>query len=139
MKGGSPTDRYRSEDRHADEAGRFLDRDVTAEDLMPLIRGMDRIARIRAWKAVERKLGRGVGGGPRSEILEALEERETMLEVIGERPDRLTHGPRQSYDQVGEPPKTAAEVRAEKQRGLVETSDEDVVADAFATDGGEDQ
>lgn len=135
MKGGSPTDRYRSEDRHADEAGRFLDRDVTAEDLMPLIRGMDRIARIRAWKAVERKLGRGVGGGPRSEILEALEERETMLEVIGERPDRLTHGPRQSYDQVGEPPKTAAEVRAAEDT-LVTVDDDQLVADAFATDGG---
>jgi len=53
------------------------------------IESIDRIEVIRAWKAVERRLGRGEDGGPRSGIVQALDEREGVLEEIGERPDRL--------------------------------------------------
>jgi len=58
------------------------------------IRGIDTIEAVRAWKAVERALGRGPDGGPRDAVIELLDEREAELEEIGERPDRLEHGPR---------------------------------------------
>lgn len=67
-----------------EDPARYLDRDVSAKTLAPMIRGMDRIERIRAWKAVERAIDRG----PRPGIIDALEEREERLVEIGERPDR---------------------------------------------------
>ncbi|SFS00219.1 hypothetical protein SAMN05216559_2328 [Halomicrobium zhouii] len=53
------------------------------------IESLDRIEVVRAWKAVERRLDRGDDGGPRSGIIEALDEREADLDEIGERPNRL--------------------------------------------------
>lgn len=139
MTGGGRSRRRRFDDPHADEAAQFLDRDVGASDVAPMIRGMDRIARVRAWRAVERNLGRGVDNGPRSGVLSLLDDREATLEEIGERPDRLPHGPLQSHAEraAGAPPKTAAEARAEQEETVATASDDDVVADAFATDGGE--
>lgn len=67
-----------------EDPARFLDRDVSADDLAPLIRGIDSVERVRAWAAVERAIDRG----PRREILEALDRRGDVLDEIGERADR---------------------------------------------------
>lgn len=81
--------------RHG-KARLFPDRDVSsaATFVRARIRGIDRIEVCRAWKAVERALGRGPDDGPREQVIAMLEKREQELEVIGERPDRLEHGPR---------------------------------------------
>lgn len=146
MRGPGFVSRRRFDDPHADEAARFLDRDVDADDVRPLVRGMDRIARVRAWRAVERALGRGVGGGPRSDVLDLLDDREATLEEIGERPDRLAHGPREdcaccpSYDEWRqEKLELVEQAQADSGRDAVPAATaDDVVADAFArTDGGD--
>lgn len=146
MRGYSPSiDRRRSDDPLADEALRFLDREVTDEPaevafgVAPLIRGIDTIPRLRAWRAIERRLGRGAGNGPRSVVLDLLDARERELEVIGERPDRLPHGPLQSpaEREAGAPTLTAAEARERSADEVATVDGEQLVADAFATDGGE--
>ena len=77
-----------------EDPARFLDYDFEANDGMRTtalarIRGIDRIATVRAWIGVERALDRPT----REHIIEALQEREATLEEIGERPDRLEYGP----------------------------------------------
>lgn len=50
------------------------------------IRGIDHLATLRAWKAVERNLDRG----PRDRVMELLEDREEYLQQHGDRDKRTT-------------------------------------------------
>lgn len=83
-----------------DEVTLVVDHDVAppGEQVRALIQGMDRIERVEAWRAAERRLGRGEDGGPRSFVIDLLDERRAQLEEIGERPDRLPCGPWQSFE-----------------------------------------
>lgn len=93
--GGGDRQRFpHLKDDIGEDPARFLDRPIfdggsgTSSPglfIRARIRGIDRIAVVRAWLAVERRLDRG----PRDRIIELLEEREQRLEEIGERPDRL--------------------------------------------------
>lgn len=145
-----------------EDPARWLDRSIADRNghanrrgiLEGLIAGMDSLARLRAWKAVERNLGRGRDGGPRSWVIEQLDAREATLERIGERPDRLPHGPRRPCDCCGAEGLTAADARAERQAEReqrvagyradgVDTSETSPATEAsslgqFATDGGQD-
>jgi len=58
------------------------------------IRGVDRIAVLRAFEAVERNPRVGPEEGPRSGVIQLLHQREDQLSERGERPDRLPYGPR---------------------------------------------
>lgn len=49
------------------------------------IKGIDRLAVVNAWIAVERKLDRG----PRDRVIDLLEQRREFLQEHGERPDDL--------------------------------------------------
>jgi len=92
MMGGSTRDYRRFNDDHANEASRFLDRELPRQSnerqiVETLIAGIDRFERLRAWIAVERALGRA-NGDPRSAIIGLLEDRERVLEEIGDREER---------------------------------------------------
>jgi hypothetical protein len=93
-----------------EDPARFLDYDLVQNEAkrelaLARIRGIDKIAKVRGWIAVERGLNRPMRTG----IIRALEEREDELEEIGERPDRLAFGPRRppsffESDESGEEP-----------------------------------
>lgn len=120
---------------------RFLDWTLVGQNvddgrkllLKARIRGIDRIPVCRAYKAVERALGRGPAGGPREAVIRLLDQREEYLEEVGERPERLSYGPRrppeyyatETDDDRDERPRTAAEKLSRMRSGRV------------ATDGGE--
>jgi len=81
-------------DRLGEDPARFLDRPLidpshqgTGSPFLlakARIRGIDDAEVIRAYRAVERRLDRG----PREEVLELLEEREEILDELGDRADR---------------------------------------------------
>lgn len=137
MIGGRMRDRRRFDDEHADEAARFLDRDIDRVDIAKaVIAGIDRLERVRAWMAVERALGRA-NGDPRTAVMSLLDEREQFLEEVGERPDRNV---RREIEDV---PAVDAEY---PDRPDIETADDRTVfrsagafSGAVATDGGEKQ
>ncbi|WP_436931655.1 hypothetical protein [Halosimplex halobium] len=125
---------------------RFLDWDFLAETygdskvksgrkmlLKSRISGIDRIEVIRAYKAVERALGRGPAGGPREGVIRLLDQREEFLQERGERPERLMFGPRRPPEyyvtetggEDDDRPRTAAE-KLSRMR-----------SERVATDGGE--
>lgn len=84
----------RSDDPHADEAARWLDREIIGRSdraavVKTLIQSIDRLARVRAWRAVELNLADRDDRAPRAGIMRALQQREDQLEEIGERPGRL--------------------------------------------------
>ncbi|WP_435067687.1 hypothetical protein [Haloplanus sp. C73] len=94
--GGSQSDREEfpsvAEDIGEDPA-RFLDVD-RLEDLelaRARIRGIDFIATLRAWKAVERNLASTgvVSEHHRTKVMEWLDERESELEELGDRDERM--------------------------------------------------
>ena len=74
-----------------EDPARYLDQDLTTgrELIEARIRGIDYLATVRAWMAVERHLGRGLGGRPRPEVIDLLQEREAVLEAEGDRDDRI--------------------------------------------------
>jgi len=103
MRGGVARDRERFpglRERLGEDPARWLDAEILGTGTKHIdgrsrmvrtrIESIDRIEVVRAWKAVERRLGRSDDGGPRSGIIQALDEREGVLEEIGERPERLT-------------------------------------------------
>lgn len=60
------------------------------------IAGIRSLPLLRAWRAVERKLGRGDDGGPRDRVMDWLAEREDELDAMRDRPEReryLPEGP----------------------------------------------
>ena len=137
-----------------DEVVLVVDHDVSppGEQVRALIRGMDTIERIEIWRAAERRLGRGPDGGPRSVVIDLLDERRAELEEIGERPGRLPCGPWQSYEewQAAGTDVDVEEVRASRNSTPTantspSTSASDSTATSrasslgdFATDGGGD-
>jgi hypothetical protein len=77
-----------------EDPARFLDRPLFDGDehtaspgaiMRARIRGIDYLATLRAWKAVERNLDRG----PRDRVIEMLEDREQWLLEHGDRDERL--------------------------------------------------
>jgi len=156
-------------DQIGEDPARWLDWDLLvdqarAEIVRTLIDGIDSMERLRAWRAVERKLAnddhndgaRNPLEEPRGPIMQRLDQREQWLELNGERPDRLEHGPRESCDCCeGESFVTAADLRerdAEEMRRRsggyspsgVDTSETTPETEAtglgeFATDGGVDE
>jgi hypothetical protein len=79
-------------ERLGEDPARWLDREIVDSGtsmVLDRIESIDDLEVIRAWKAVERNLGRGRGGDPRSGVMSALEEREQTLEEHGERWERL--------------------------------------------------
>lgn len=150
--------------RIGEDPARWLDwdflQDSSRRDLVfSVIDGIDSLERIRAWRAVERRLtsdryadeARNPLDQPRGRIMERLDKREEWLRLHGERADRLPHGPRRPCDCCDGDGLTADELRAEQssevasyQPTAVDTSEtspetEEVGLGAFATDGGEDQ
>jgi hypothetical protein len=90
-------------DQIGEDPARWLDWDFLADAgrkslVMSLINGMDTLQRLRAWRAVERRLAARDDREPRAAIMQRLDQREEWLELHGERPDRLPHGPRESCD-----------------------------------------
>jgi len=80
-----------------EDPARFLDRplvDPSGVGSSPFelararIRGIDKLAVINAWIAVEKQIDRG----PRDRVLDLLQERMTELEANGGRPDLQTAG-----------------------------------------------
>ncbi len=92
MKGGrlksTPNRKLKAE--IGEDPERYLNRPIDYDDQWPMarIKGIDYIEIVRAWKAIERKLGRD-DGDPREQIMALLDEREEFLRENGERPDRL--------------------------------------------------
>jgi hypothetical protein len=121
---------------------RFLDRPVSIDDQWPMARinGIDSLAVVRAWKAIERKLGRD-DGGPREQIMQLLEDREQYLEEHGDRADR-TAG--KTHDRELEPAvvtingEPADDRRQSAKQRLAELRADDDRDATVATDGGED-
>jgi len=119
-----------------EDPARWLDWEIVSNEdrkrmLVGLIRGMDRLDRLRAWKAVERRLGRGRDGGPRRWVIDRLDEREATLEEIGERPDRLPFGPRRPPEMLDT--ESNAVRRGDSGRSALDK----VSSGRLATDGGE--
>lgn len=94
-----------------EDPARWLDWDLLAdtaraEIVRTLIDGIDTVERLRAWRAVERKLAnddendgaRNPLEDPRGRIMQRLDQREEWLKLNGERPDRLAFGPRECCD-----------------------------------------
>lgn len=93
-----PAWRKRLEEQIGEDPGRVLDVELKGPHAVgdePLltakarIRGIDRIAVVRAYMAAERRLGRGPDGGPRTGTMMLLERREEFLRMRGERPEDL--------------------------------------------------
>lgn len=78
-------------DDYGEDPARWLDCDILGHSdrkrlVEARIEGIDEIALVRAWIAVERRLDRDTRQG----IITRLERREEQLQQIGERPDRVT-------------------------------------------------
>ncbi|WP_135304130.1 hypothetical protein [Haloarcula amylovorans] len=147
--------------RISEDPARWLDWDLLSHEfrrkmVLTLIDGMDSVERVRAWRAAERRLAARYDREPRAKVMQRLDQREEWLDLHGERPDRLPHGPRRPCDCCGdEDGPTAAELRErdEEERANVsagytpdsvdtsETSPETEAATLgqYATDGGERQ
>ena len=138
-----------------EDPARWLDREFQTEALLSLIDGIDSLQRIRAWRAVERRLAARDDRDPRPKVIQRLDQREEWLKLHGERPDRLPNGPRRPCDccedDGGFSPadlrerddEAAQRLVAAHEAGGVDTSEtspetEASTIGAFATDGGED-
>jgi len=107
-----------------EDPGRYLDCDLVGPDVddgrvmlvRARIRGIDSIETVRAWIAVERRLGHGPADGPREGIIRLLDQREERLEDIRERPDRLPHGPRRPCECCDENEDTLSASEARERR-----------------------
>ena len=93
-QGGSQRQRRRFDDDLADEAARWLDWDLLnhkrrRQVVRSIIKGIDRLERVRAWKAAEKIIASEHDREPRAKILQWLDQREDWLEMYGDRDDRL--------------------------------------------------
>lgn len=86
------------------------------------IRGIDKLTVIRHWLEVEHDLDRG----PRDTVVDLLQERADELKEIGERPDRIPHGPRMPPEWTFEP-------------SLGDDIDQRSADELIATDGGQNE
>jgi hypothetical protein len=80
------------------------DCDPAARMVRERIEGIRDTVTLRAWRAVERKLGRGPNGGPRERVLEWIESR---LDDLDDQPERARE---QQYLPVGPLPQTESTV-----------------------------
>jgi len=86
-------------DRLGEDPARWLDWDLQSHAgrramVASLIEGIDSLERVRAWRAVERRLAARDDREPRETVTRQLDAREAWLERHGERPERLPAGPR---------------------------------------------
>jgi hypothetical protein len=96
-QGGSQRQRRRFDelkDQIGEDPARWLDWDLFTNGhrrqlVRSLIKGIDTVERVRAWKAIERRLADQDDRKPRAKIMQWLDQREEWLELHGERPDRL--------------------------------------------------
>jgi hypothetical protein len=136
MIGGPRRDRERFpclKEQIGEDPARYLDVD-RIDDLQLArvrIRGIDFLATLRAWRAVERQLG------PRPKVLEWLDEREAKLERIGNRDERLADADIEGRREAT--PSTASTVVWSDRDGGERTTNS-VDADRYraATAGGDD-
>jgi hypothetical protein len=85
-------------DHIGEDPARWLDRDLVGGDpgggmdprawLAVRVDGIDELAVVRAWQAVERRLAKRDGREPRQAVLDLLDDREAALREQGERWDR---------------------------------------------------
>jgi len=61
----------------------LVDNDGQRRLVRSLIRGLMDVATVRAWKGIERRLGRGADDGPREQVIAWLDEREAELKALG--------------------------------------------------------
>lgn len=108
--GNTDEDEYERADEMRERIGvnpaRWLDCDLIVannedkkETVIAFIKGMDYVETVNCWKQVEKDLGRGEDGGPREKVMELLNNRLEYLIEHGEREERVTMGPRQSYEE----------------------------------------
>lgn len=143
-----------------EDPARYLDApwDDREEMIRGRIRGIDEIGVARAWIGVERRLGRGEGGGPREHIIQRLEERVDFLEANGERPSdeqlraiaTAVRAEHPEWDETapvehpsrpvprGPTPGTDRYQREQESAGESEASGLEDFATPVATDGGDD-
>lgn len=91
-KPGASPDRERFpqlKDDLGEDPARFLDHQLVSTEWSEIVRsriqGIDRLAVINAWIAIERRLERG----PRDTVIDLLEQRRAWLQDHGERPEEL--------------------------------------------------
>lgn len=146
---------------HREKVRLVEDSDVSTWGTMVQARidGIDDLLTVRYWMEVEAALGNdGIREDcPRDVVMSLLQERADELKQIGERPDRLSLGPRQSYEefQDGDDGLTAEDLREQRTSSITSASTSSTTSpaspsagetseasslDQFAmTDGGEDQ
>ena len=93
-QGGSQRQRRRFDDELADNAARWLDWDLLnhpdrRQTVRSIIKGIDRLDRVRVWKAAEKIIANERDREPRAKIMQWLDQREEWIELQGERRDRL--------------------------------------------------
>lgn len=145
MMGGKRRDRERFPDLKeniGEDPAQYLDVD-RVDDLQlarARIRGIDYLATLRAWKAVERNLVENgvVSEHHRQQVMGWLDEREADLEELGERDERLADIDIQARREATQ--STPSQVRwPDREDGDRETNSVDANRyQAAATDGGED-
>ena len=153
-------------ERLGEDPARWLDWDLLADAsrktlVFSLIEGIDTYERLEAWRAVEKRLAndrftheaRNPLEDTRDAIMRRLDQREKWLDLHGERPDRLSFGPREACDCCdADGFVTAADLRERDRREArrrsegyspdgVDTSEtspetEPTALGEFATDGG---
>jgi hypothetical protein len=136
MMGGRTRDRERFpalKDEIGEDPARYLDVE-RVEDLQlarARIRGIDSLATLRAWKAVERNLSANgvVSEHHRQQVMQWLDEREAYLEEHGDRDERVEPGGR-----TPSPPAEWSWPDRDGEYPFTNTVD----AGRYATDGGED-
>jgi len=136
MMGGKSRDREtfpRVAEDIGEDPARYLDVD-RIEDLQlarARIRGIDFLGVLRAWRAVERNLSENgvVSEHHRQQVMSWLDEREAVLEEVGERDERV--------DPDGRTPSPSAEWSWSDRDGEYPFTNS-VDASRYAADGGED-
>jgi hypothetical protein len=131
QQAGDRSDRLRCPtvlERIGEDPARWLDWDLMShsdrrEMVETLIKSIDSLERVRAWRAVERGLAADADDArvdidkPRGRIMQWLDQREEWLKMQGERPDRLPAGPRRPCDCCsGQPDTTPADLRERDQQ-----------------------
>ena len=118
-----------------EDPARFLDRELVGTgDSAPAmlvkarVRGIRKLSTVRAWKAVERALGRGPDDGPREGVMRLLRQREEYIKE--HEPDKWRLGPHRPPEWFD----TGDSDDQERSKSALEK----VRSGQLATDGGED-
>ena len=114
-------------DEYSENPARFLQEPIqidvgdgtTGELMFARIRGIETIALVRYWVAMERRLASIKGRDPRERVLQALAQRERYLEEHGEGIEQAGLTPRERRER-------AAEMESESVAVLVDEDGEEV-------------